>query len=79
VIRKNNKSLNPQTFSNTPSDRTRLVNKLSKLSGITVCLEATGVYQIEFGFIAYVCVIALLAGVLSSPQPTRLDKKMLLL
>jgi len=47
VIRKNNKSLNPQTFSNTPSDRTRLVNKLSKLSGIIVCLEATGVYHFD--------------------------------
>ena len=34
VIRKNSKSLNPQTFSNTPSDRTRLVTKLAKLSGI---------------------------------------------
>ncbi len=34
VIRKNNKLLNPQTFSNTPSDRTRLVTKLAKLSGI---------------------------------------------
>jgi len=45
VIRKNTKSLNPQKFSNTPSDRARLVNKLAKLSGITVCLEATGIYH----------------------------------
>jgi transposase len=45
VIRKNSKSLNPQTFSNTPSDRTRLVNKLAKL---TVCLEARqGVYHFD--------------------------------
>jgi hypothetical protein len=47
VIRKNNKSLNPQKFTNTPSDRTRLVNKLAKLSGIIVCLEATGVYHFD--------------------------------
>jgi transposase len=47
VIRKNTKSLNPQTFTNTPSDRARLVNKLAKLSGITVCLEATGVYHFD--------------------------------
>ena len=47
VIRKNNKSLNPQTFSNTPSDRTRLVNKLAKQSDIIVCLEATGVYHFD--------------------------------
>ena len=47
VIRKNNKSLNLQTFSNTPSDRARLVNKLAKLSGITGCLEATGVYHFD--------------------------------
>jgi len=47
VIRKNNKSLNPRTFSNTPSDRTRLVTKLAKLSGIIVCLEATGVYHFD--------------------------------
>lgn len=47
VIRKNNKSLNPQKFTNTPSDRTRLVSKLAKLSGIIVCLEATGVYHFD--------------------------------
>jgi len=47
VIRNNSKSLNPQTFSNTPSDRTRLVNKLAKLPNMTVCLEATGVYHFD--------------------------------
>ncbi|MFI3218875.1 MAG: transposase [Methylococcales bacterium] len=47
VIRKNNKPLNPQTFSNTPSDRTRLVNKLAKLPNLTVCLEATGIYHFD--------------------------------
>ncbi|MDP3837637.1 MAG: transposase [Methylococcales bacterium] len=47
VIRKNNKPLNPQKFTNTPSDRTRSVNKLAKRSGITVCLEATGIYYFD--------------------------------
>jgi transposase len=47
VICKNTKSLNPQKFTNTPSDRARLVNKLAKLSGIIVCLEATGVYHFD--------------------------------
>ncbi len=47
VIRKNTKSLNPQTFTNTPSDRTRLVNKLSKLPDLIVCLEATGIYHFD--------------------------------
>jgi transposase len=47
VIRKNNQPLNPQKFNNTPGDHKRLVNKLSKLSGIIVCLEATGVYHFD--------------------------------
>ena len=47
VIRKNSKSLNPQKFTNTPSDRARLVNKLAKQSDIIVCLEATGVYHFD--------------------------------
>jgi transposase len=47
VIRKNSKPLNPQKFSNTPSDRTRLVNKLAKLPNLIVCLEATGVYHFD--------------------------------
>jgi transposase len=47
VIRKNGKPLNPQKFDNTPSDRARLVNKLTKLPNMTVCLEATGVYHFD--------------------------------
>jgi transposase len=47
VIRKNGKPLNPQKFANTPADRTRLINKLVKLPGIIVCLEATGVYHFD--------------------------------
>ena len=53
VIRKNNKSLNPQKFSYTPSDRTRLVTKLVKLSGILVCLEATGVYHVDLSIVLH--------------------------
>ena len=33
-----------QKFTNTPTDRARLVKKLVSLPGIIVCLEATGVY-----------------------------------
>jgi len=47
VIRKNDKPFNPQKFANTPSDRTRLVNKLVKLPNLTVCLEATGIYHFD--------------------------------
>jgi transposase len=47
VIRKNGKPFDPQKFTNTPADRIRLVNKLIKLSGIIVCLEATGVYHFD--------------------------------
>ena len=39
VIRKNNKPFDPQTFTNTPADRARLVKKLTKLPGIIVCLD----------------------------------------
>jgi len=38
VVRKNNKSFDPQKFTNTPADRARLVKKLAKLPGIIVCL-----------------------------------------
>jgi transposase len=47
VIRKNGKPFDPQKFSNTPADRTRLVKKLVKLPGIIVCLEATGIYHFD--------------------------------
>lgn len=46
-IRKNGKPFDPQKFANTPADRARLVNKLVKLTGIIVCLEATGVYHFD--------------------------------
>src|SRR5665811_1279069 len=47
VIRKNGKPFDPQKFTNTPADRIRLVQKLVKLPGIIVCLEATGVYHYD--------------------------------
>jgi hypothetical protein len=34
-----------QKFTNTPADRARLVQKLVKIPGIIVCLEATGIYH----------------------------------
>jgi transposase len=53
VIRKNGKPFDPQKFSNTPADRTRLVKKLVKLPGIIVCLEATGVYHFDLSLALY--------------------------
>lgn len=47
VIRKNAVSLKAQTFANTPAERRRLVKRLSAFPGITVCLEATGVYYLD--------------------------------
>lgn len=47
VIRKNGKPFDPQKYANTPADRRRLVKKLSKLPGIIVCLEATGIYHFD--------------------------------
>lgn len=47
VIRKNGAPYKPQKFTNTPAGRTRLVEKMVKLPGIIVCLEATGVYHFD--------------------------------
>ena len=47
VIRKNSVSMKAQTFANTPAERQRLVKRLSKFPGSTVCLEATGVYYLD--------------------------------
>jgi transposase len=47
VIRKNTVSMKAQTFDNTPAGRRRLVKRLSTFPGITVCLEATGVYSFD--------------------------------
>ena len=47
VLRKGGLAEAATTFLNTPADRTRLVRKLAKLPGVSVCLEATGTYSME--------------------------------
>ena len=47
LIRKNAVSMKPQAFANTQADRRRLLKRLSKFPGVTVCLEATGVYHLD--------------------------------
>lgn len=47
VIRKNAVSMKAQAFANTRADRQRLLKRLSKFPGVTVCLEATGVYHLD--------------------------------
>jgi transposase len=47
TIRKNGTAFKAQKFTNTLADRARLVKKLAKMDGITVCLEATGVYHFD--------------------------------
>lgn len=53
VIRKNGSSYKAQKFTNSPADRTRLVQKMVKLPGIIVCLEATGVYHFDLSLALY--------------------------
>lgn len=47
VIRKNGKPFDPQKYTNTRADRSRLVKKLAKLAGLKVGLEATGIYHVD--------------------------------
>jgi transposase len=47
LIRKSGTSYKSQKFTNTPADRARLVQKLVKIPGIIVCLEATGIYHFD--------------------------------
>lgn len=51
VIRKNGLSMKVQKFANTPADRLRLLKRLSRFSGLTVCLEATGVYYLDLALV----------------------------
>ncbi len=60
VIRKNGKPFNPQKFTNTPADRARLVNKMGKLPGVIVCMEATGVYHLDLAIALYDAGIAVM-------------------
>ena len=46
VVRKNGKPFDPQKYANTRADRGRMTKKLSKLTGIVVCIEATGIYHL---------------------------------
>lgn len=47
VIRQHGVSLKAQTFANTEAQQRRLLKRLSRFPGITVCLEATGVYYLD--------------------------------
>jgi transposase len=47
AIRTAGRTAKPQSFSNTPAERTKLVNKLLKLPNVIICLEATGVYHFD--------------------------------
>jgi transposase len=60
VIRKNGTPYKPQKFTNTPADRTRLVKKMVQLTGIIVCLEATGVYHFDLSIALHDAGVALM-------------------
>lgn len=47
VIRKDGISMKAQSFDNTPAERQRLLKRLAKFPGLTLCLEATGVYYLD--------------------------------
>lgn len=59
IIRKNGTPHKPQKFANTPSGR-RLAEKLRKLPGIIVCLEATGVYHFDLSIALHDAGVALM-------------------
>lgn len=59
-IRKNGTPSKAQKFTNTPSDRTRLVKKLVGMPGIIVCLEATGVYHFDLSIALHDASVALM-------------------
>ena len=60
VIRKNGTSYKPQKFANNRSGRARLVQKMVKLPGIIVCLEATGVYHFDLSIALHDAGVALM-------------------
>lgn len=60
TVRVNGTAHKAQTFSNTPSDRSRLVKKLLKMPGIRVCLEATGVYHFDLAIALHDAGVALM-------------------
>jgi transposase len=60
VIRNNGSSLKAQKFSNNSEGRSRLINKFSKLDGVIVCLEATGVYHFDLSLALHDAGVALM-------------------
>ena len=60
VIRKSGVPYKAQKFTNTPTDRARLVKKLVSLPGIVVCLEATGVYHFDLSIALHDAAVALM-------------------
>lgn len=60
VIRKDGTSYKPQKFANSRSDLARLVQKMVKLPGIIVCLEATGVYHFDLSIALHDAGVALM-------------------
>lgn len=60
IIRKNGTPFKPQKFANTPSGHARLAEKLRKLPGIIVCLEATGVYHFDLSIALHDAGVALM-------------------
>lgn len=60
VVRQDGVACKAQTFTNTPADRARLVNKLVKLTDIRVCLEATGVYHFDLSLALHDAGVALM-------------------
>jgi len=60
VIRKNGISCKSLKFNNTPAGCAQLVQKIIKLPGIIVCLEATGVYHFDLSIALHDAGVALM-------------------
>lgn len=60
VIRNNGTPAKAQTFTNTPTDRARLVKKRVNVPGIIVCLEATGIYHFDLSLALHDAGVALM-------------------
>jgi transposase len=53
VIRQDGVSMQAQSFDNTPAGRQRLLRRLTKFPGLTLCLEATGVYYLDLALLLH--------------------------
>ena len=60
TIRKHGTAYKAQKFANTAADRARLTQKLAKLPGIMVCMEATGVYHLDLAIALHDAGVALM-------------------